>query len=87
MSKSNKSVTITICWIFIIVFSVLLVRYILSELSINVQEGLENNEVSENIIVTLHSEDGVENYNKVDVGNGIPAIFVAPLQMIELGMR
>jgi hypothetical protein len=75
MSKSNKSVTITICWIFIIVFSVLLVRYILSELSINVQEGLENNEVSENIIVTLHSEDGVENYNKVDVGNGIPAIF------------
>ena len=70
--KTNKLVILSILWIFVILFSILLINYVINKLRII--ENLDNKTVTTNFIITLTTD--VKNTDteqtNVDIGNGVP---------------
>ena len=73
MLRNNRTLTTIICCILIIVFTALIIRYFLNKMDTHLKEGLENNNKSTNLVVTLNSDSDVPIENGTDEGNGIPA--------------
>lgn len=70
--KTNKLVILSILWIFVILFSILLINYVINK--IRIRENLDNKTVTTNFIITLTTDEkntDTEQTN-VDVGNGVP---------------
>jgi hypothetical protein len=70
--KTNKLVILSILWIFVIFFSILLINYVINK--IRIRENLDNKTVTTNFIITLTTDEkntDTEQTN-VNVGNGVP---------------
>lgn len=71
--KMNKLVILSILWIFVIFFSILLINYVINK--IRIRENLDNKTVTTNFIITLTTDEkntDTEQTN-LDIGNGVPA--------------
>lgn len=71
--KTNKLVILSILWIFVIFFSILLINYVINK--IRIRENLDNKTVTTNFIITLTTDEkntDTEQTN-LDMGNGVPA--------------
>lgn len=71
--KTNKLVILSILWIFVIFFSILLINYVINK--IRIRENLDNKTVTTNFIITLTTDEkntDTEQTN-LDIGNGVPA--------------
>lgn len=69
----NKLVILSILWIFVIFFSILLINYVINK--IRIRENLDNKTVTTNFIITLTTDEkntDTEQTN-LDIGNGVPA--------------
>lgn len=73
MLRNNQTLTTIICCIVIIIFTALLIRYFLNKQENDYKEGLENNDSSPKLIVSLKSDSKLPAEKQLDKGNGIPA--------------
>ena len=73
MLRNNPTLTTIIFCILIIVFTALLIRYFLNKQENEYREGLENNNISANLIVSLNSDSKLPAEKQLDKGNGIPS--------------
>lgn len=71
--KTNKLVILSILWIFVIFFSILLINYVINK--IRIRENLDNKTVTTNFIITLTTEEKNTDTEQttLDMGNGLPA--------------
>ena len=73
MLLNNRTLTTIICCIVIIILTALLIRYFFNKQENDYKEGLENDENSPKLIVTLKSGSELPIDKQLDKGNGIPA--------------
>lgn len=71
--KMNKLVILSILWIFVIFFSILLINYVIN--NIRIIENLDNKTITTNFIITLTTDEKNTDteLTNLDIGNGVPA--------------
>lgn len=73
MLRNNPTLITIIFCILIIIFTALIIRYFINKQENYYKEGLENNQISPKLIVTLNSDSKLPAEKQLDKGNGIPA--------------
>lgn len=73
MLRNNQTLTTIIFCVLIIVFTALLIRYFINKQENDYKEGLENNDSSPKLIISLKSDSKLPAEKQLDKGNGIPA--------------
>ena len=73
MLRNNQTLTTIICCVLIIIFTALIIRYFINKQENDYKEGLENNDSSPKLIVSLKSDSKLPAEKQLDKGNGIPA--------------
>ena len=73
MLRNNPTITTIICCLLIIIFTALLIWYFFNKQENDYKEGLENDESSPKLIVSLKSDSKLSADKQLDKGNGIPA--------------
>lgn len=73
MLRNNPTLITIIFCVLIIIFTALIIRYFLNKQENYYKEGLENNQISPKLIITLNSDSKLPAEKQLDKGNGIPA--------------
>lgn len=73
MLRNNPTLITIIFCVLIVTFTALIIRYFINKQENYYKEGLENNQISPKLIVTLNSDSKLPAEKQLDKGNGIPA--------------